>query len=918
MNTVQTIEVFIDDWNACRLVRTMDKNTVAETSTTSEFTEQRLQSTKSPRGLFQLAQLSGTSVTLSSSCMAWIYDTDSHRHKEPPELRSLNQGMQPKGLVSMFTSMFTKSSPQPPPKVEPPQDPLKVHTDSIDLTIYESQLTARLPTSLRLDLERATKKPCPSSTRLSIIFSDRDTSCQKKSEKTFSKDLDIFSGIRPREGKVFIGQATGQTSGFGGHLAARFIPTVERESIDLNDRSVSVWNKELLYMAGLLSRAIYELRIADIRTQWSVIHSRPPQDGPDSKEDKIKSLLDQATYVMNYFTFYRSSPSSQVAKLVETAFFSCVGSSWFPIISTQGVLNARSVRLPQHLLEQFTQGIPVAILTTSPLFIERLKERGLLEDIGLDDVVGELKRAPLTEKQWSAFVEWWKILQRLPEGHSSTRANLLKVIKLQSTLEKDPQDIHLVNISSYLNPNTIPPTASLPCHCIPYLYTNQLQTCEVTSLFGWSELSIPEWLKYSINNRMFDSPSNAEDILGVVSRAWARISQAQRLQIEHLLRDVACVPTSLGMKRPGDSYHQNVRLFEDLPTVSFTRLQPKGTVLSMLDCLGVRSVIDLQLIFTRLVGKSIWSCYDLVTYLASIRHLLSAEEIERLRKTPAFSVWRESQGPDTSERGRDRTLASALCEPTTENRQLGIKTLDYGTHPWKTHSAEAKLMYDLGLRKIATLSVVLDAAVEAERNQAAINYLLRHIQSYPDLCAPEKLPNIAFVPAVDSHGMRLLGLPTQVYIDKRCAALGCLTIDSLTESSARMLGLYERPEPTFLIEYLRQTPPSTFVEAQRAFSYMATRIVDLRPHLDALSRIAFIPVSDGRSATPFQTLIRSDMGSTETYDLFKDVYHFVNFGEGNIFLEFCGVQTQPSHEQVARLLIKDPGSVLESLGSTQK
>jgi hypothetical protein len=31
----------------------------------------------------------------------------------------------------------------------------------------------------------------------------------------------------------FQGHATGQTTGLGGHMAARFIPTVERESIDL-------------------------------------------------------------------------------------------------------------------------------------------------------------------------------------------------------------------------------------------------------------------------------------------------------------------------------------------------------------------------------------------------------------------------------------------------------------------------------------------------------------------------------------------------------------------------------------------------------------------------------------------------------------------------------------------------------------
>lgn len=83
----------------------------------------------------------------------------------------------------------------------------------------------------------------------------------------------------------------GQTTGMGGHLSARFIPTVERESIDLVDKFVSVWNKELLWVAGTssdmiapictllfidlsinctgyLSRYIYESELTDIKTLW--------------------------------------------------------------------------------------------------------------------------------------------------------------------------------------------------------------------------------------------------------------------------------------------------------------------------------------------------------------------------------------------------------------------------------------------------------------------------------------------------------------------------------------------------------------------------------------------------------------------------------------------------------------------------
>jgi hypothetical protein len=36
-----------------------------------------------------------------------------------------------------------------------------------------------------------------------------------------------------RDNLFLQGHSTGQTTGIGGHMAARFIPTVERESIDL-------------------------------------------------------------------------------------------------------------------------------------------------------------------------------------------------------------------------------------------------------------------------------------------------------------------------------------------------------------------------------------------------------------------------------------------------------------------------------------------------------------------------------------------------------------------------------------------------------------------------------------------------------------------------------------------------------------
>ncbi|KAF8121009.1 hypothetical protein EV363DRAFT_1133107, partial [Boletus edulis] len=50
--------------------------------------------------------------------------------------------------------------------------------------------------------------------------------------------------------------------GVGGHMAPHFIPTVERESIDL---------AELLYIGGILCRAVYELELSEIQDSWKEV-----------------------------------------------------------------------------------------------------------------------------------------------------------------------------------------------------------------------------------------------------------------------------------------------------------------------------------------------------------------------------------------------------------------------------------------------------------------------------------------------------------------------------------------------------------------------------------------------------------------------------------------------------------------------
>ncbi|KAG8709368.1 hypothetical protein FRC08_018376 [Ceratobasidium sp. 394] len=96
------------------------------------------------------------------------------------------------------------------------------------------------------ELERATKKKPPATSTYQLIYTGKDEydASKQEDEKEFQSTGSVFQGLRADldgtgHAHVFIGHATAQTTGIGGHVAARFIPTVERESIDLVDRNVS-------------------------------------------------------------------------------------------------------------------------------------------------------------------------------------------------------------------------------------------------------------------------------------------------------------------------------------------------------------------------------------------------------------------------------------------------------------------------------------------------------------------------------------------------------------------------------------------------------------------------------------------------------------------------------------------------------
>lgn len=696
-------------------------------------------------------------------------------------------------LTSSFFSRSTPSpAPTPPPPPPPEEDPLEVSTLSREIQIYQADIKVSVSPQFGRELERATKKPPPKTMPASLVFSRGDEEVAGAADEGIKKrDAGaVFSGLCPsldgeQSAKVFIGQATSQTTGIGGHLAARFIPTVERESIDLVDKHVSHWNKELLWVGGYLSRLIYELEMQDIQTLWSTTSVKDVE-----RRDKLRA---RGLHAVRFFSYRSTTPSAMVGQGMEAAFYTCGSDNkTMPIISTAGVLPISQVRMPNTDMQKFLPDMPSMTASTieeAPRFVARLRDQHLLREVSLEDVIKELGAKPLTETEMVSCLQWWQNVAVMEGYTPQIRSRLLDAAVL---VQDSGKIVPLSTIGTFVKPqsSSIPTDMPLPQHTLPYSITKDLKGNSIYTTFGWTELSILQYITFLITPPMSgsagadpetdvrSSPAFAERVLAMLGRAWQSISANQQTAIALELKDVPCIPTKAGFKTPGEAYFEKNLLFDDLPTISLPKNTAiKGGMEKMLLAIGVRKTVNLQLVFSRLIGGGTWTCQDLMKYLVSVKDTLTPDELARLRQTAAFPL--ETETPEGEAKAPAvRRKPNQLYEPVEAMRDLGLPVLDWGEGKWKSTSDEgqynvhsltealtstARMLFSLGLRKYPPIDVLLGiAAGRPPNNERALGYLLTNVHTHYVGFEPAAFSGVAFIPAMKPDGEKILAKPGEV------------------------------------------------------------------------------------------------------------------------------------------------------------
>ena len=189
------------------------------------------------------------------------------------------------------------------------------------------------------------------------------------------------------------------------------------------------------------------------------------------------------------------------------------------------------------------------------------------------------------------------------------------IVSLGTPGGPDEKIIPLSSIETYLNTRSmgslIPTDGPLPPHLLPVGISRHFDPASLSATFVWKEFTIGDWIRHildpavlsaSVEFDVTQNPQWAERVLHVLARAWPSCGRAVQEDVTRLLQARSCVPTTAGMRVPQEAYFQSVQLFPDLPHVALPSGQGvKGGLEKLLQALGVRKHVELQMVFNRCV-----------------------------------------------------------------------------------------------------------------------------------------------------------------------------------------------------------------------------------------------------------------------------------------------------------------------------
>jgi hypothetical protein len=716
------------------------------------------------------------------------------------------------------------------------------------LHVCTVEVDTRVTRNFSAEIERATKKPPPKKTRIALLttpYHDPAASVSTGSGTTAELSLKIFSEVLPtKSGRIFIGFPTAQTTGYLAHVSApSLIPTVERENVDLNAGYISIWNIELLRVAGLACRITYASEMAEIQARVG--------------QDSMEALAQKAVYVYNQFTANASHPSTLLGEKIEEAFWNSSKERSLDVLSTKGVMASRNVRMPAETLSFLGEVpmVPQELATKSYTFFFNLHNRGFISELTMADIKRGLETRALNEEELAEFLKWCGAKIESSEIDAAGVRSLfdITVANVDINLEAGSGRIlALGDVSAYINAARITPTLPVPPDTIPFQFSKIIPPKQL-QMFGWTELSMVRWLRYMTSGSQLQEFSTSEklasQVLSLTAKSWDQFDGTSKEAIINIITPHRVMPTKIGLRKPEESYFPSVKLFDDLPTVKAF----PGSKEKFLIALGVRKTVDLPMVFERMQGygsnsqpgKVAWNHIDLIRYFASVMDEMPKKDLDRLRETAFLPGEGKSVGHS------QLFKASDLYAPSQAILSMGLTQVKL-PFEFKSNAREGTLLLRLGLRQWpdpTTLVSIMHSAGQSNDPQLytlAMQYFVQNHYKNGYGTETKKFSALAIpiLPTEQAPFPALVG-PFQCFTNEQAACLGYAILRADLRPHADKFGVQRDPDMRDCVQRLIKSPPKTKVDAEMQFAYFASRgaeLDQLRTLLNSISASNIVPI----------------------------------------------------------------------------
>jgi hypothetical protein len=931
---LELIDLFLDRWN----IITLSKKSApgADASLPKEI------KTKTKEGLMKIVGVVHQSTQIDAK---WLNALDWSPQKNlatedevemVPSLKSLFSRLKVGSSSTNAAARKAEREAEQQRRLQIASNLASTSSASVFLRISTVNIQTYASAAFAAELERATKKPPPKHTQIAILTSSHDEASASLSTHfgaTAHKSTELFTSVLPtKHGRIFIGFPTAQTTGMLCHISApSVIPTVERESIDLNARYIKTWNIEMMRVAGIACRIAYMGEMEELKSR--ITTSMKTANRPMICAADIESVTPHAIHVFKQYTATESTPSSNVGKIIEEALWDCSTKASMDILSTKGILPSHQVRVVSEPLS-FVENVPFvpsAITSGAEDFIRRLFERGMVSDMTVKDIQKELESRSLTEEQLMEFLKWSSAQLNSKQLDTPTIQGLLEAAVATTGMQDSGQVMVLSQIRTFLVGAKIPAEMPLPDHTIPFRFTKGMTRLQLEQ-FGWEELQIVPWSRFlvegadskslSADQSILVAPTFARQYFVTLSKAWDSLGAGSKQALIDLLSSRTVMPTRLGMREPTDAYFVSVKLFDDLATVDL----PAGVKEKVLVALGVRKTIEISVVFERLMsqspkGEQKWSFADLVRYLVSVKDDIPKQDIDKLKNTAIYPV---EEGQNEHRKAGKMCKVSELFEPKDVFRTLGLPVL-YWQGVWRPSGPEGRFLGVLGLRAFPEVPTLVGKMLEAAatKNIHLYNETFKYFVDYHHTngYARFDIRRIAETPVLRVEGSQFprLYAPNNCYWNEKASAMDFAVLAADLRPHALKFGVAQDPPIQQCATRLINTPPQSVREAMVVFGYLSGRLGEINGQLaEAIGNAKIIPIFKRQGEKQAMRYVNPKMvflGDPQTYG---DILDFVDFGsEANAFLLKVGSKNEPSSLELARMVVQEPSRILGMLDTTR-